>query len=101
MAAKKKEAKDGAKKRGPARRKTPRKAKADSTGLDPKACLLDGADVEGLGAVKERIEEEGGAVLGAYRDPLGGHALALAVLPIGKVAPTPFQRDLSETHHKR
>jgi ParB family chromosome partitioning protein len=55
-------------------------------------------------AVRElarRIEGEGGVVVGSYNDPLGGHPLVLAVLPIGKVEPTPFQRDLSDTHHKR
>jgi ParB family chromosome partitioning protein len=43
----------------------------------------------------------GGAVLGAYHDPLGGHALVLATLPLKAVQPTPFQRDLSPTHTKR
>ncbi|MGZ3420974.1 MAG: chromosome partitioning protein ParB [Polyangiales bacterium] len=84
-------------KRAPAKRKTPRKAKAGSAGLDPKACL----EVSGLEELTARVESEGGAVIGRYRDPLGGHAALFAVLPIEKVAPTPFQRDLSETHHKR
>ncbi len=47
------------------------------------------------------IEQQGGAALGAYRDPLGGHALVLATLPLKAVQPTPFQRDLSPTHAKR
>jgi len=84
--------------RAPARKRAPRKAKAESTGLEPRECLLDGAAVREL---TDRIEGDGGAVIGAYRDPLGGHPLVLAVLPIGKVEPTPFQRDLSEAHHKR
>jgi len=84
--------------RAPARRRTPRKAQAGSTGLDPQACLVVGAEV---GEILERIEAEGGAVVGSYLDPLGGHPLVLAVLPIGKIEPTPFQRDLSEAHHKR
>ena len=33
-----------------------------------------------------------------YRDPLGGHWQILAALPIDRVEPTPFQRDLSEAH---
>jgi ParB family chromosome partitioning protein len=94
MAAKK------ATKRAPARRRAPRKAKADSTGLDARECVP--AEVPGEArAVAERIEKEGGTVVGGYRDPFGGHPLVLAVLPIGRVEPTPFQRDLSETHHKR
>ena len=36
-----------------------------------------------------------------YRDPLGGHTVVFAVLPIDKVEPTPYQRDLSEPHVKR
>ncbi|MFO1409974.1 MAG: ParB/RepB/Spo0J family partition protein [Steroidobacteraceae bacterium] len=49
----------------------------------------------------EQIGAQGGAVLGAYHDPLGGHALVLATLPLKAVQPTPFQRDLSPTHAKR
>ncbi len=94
MAAKK--AKGGP--RAPARRRAPRKAKAESAGLEPRECLSDGSDVREL---TERIESEGGAVVGCYKDPLGGHSLVVAVLPIAKVEPTPFQRDLSEAHHKR
>ena len=39
--------------------------------------------------------------MGSYRDPLGGHPVLLSILPIDAVEPTPFQRDLSDTHHKR
>ena len=37
-------------------------------------------------------------MLATYRDPLGGHWQLLASLPIDRVEPTPFQRDLSEAH---
>jgi ParB family chromosome partitioning protein len=84
--------------RAPARKRTPRKAKAESTGLEPQQCLIDGSQVREL---TDRIEGEGGAVVGSFNDPLGGHPLVLAVLPIGKVEPTPFQRDLSDAHYKR
>jgi ParB family chromosome partitioning protein len=47
------------------------------------------------------VEKEGGLVLSSYRDPLGGRPLLFAILPIDRVQPTPFQRDLSEAHHKR
>src|SRR5206468_8955145 len=46
-------------------------------------------------------EGEGGYVLGAYKDPLGGNPLLFAILPIDSIEPTPFQRDLSDMHHKR
>jgi ParB family chromosome partitioning protein len=52
-------------------------------------------------ALRDAIAEDGGAVLGAYRDPLGAHWQILAALPIDKVEPTPFQRDLSDSHVKR
>jgi ParB family chromosome partitioning protein len=47
------------------------------------------------------ITADGGSVAGVYRDPLGGHWHALAALPIERVQPTPFQRDLSEAHVAR
>jgi ParB family chromosome partitioning protein len=40
-------------------------------------------------------------MIASFRDPLGGHSLAFAVVPIDRVQPTPFQRDLSESHAKR
>jgi len=49
----------------------------------------------------ESIEADGGAVIGSFRDPLGGHWQLVASLPIDKVSPTPYQRDLSETHVAR
>jgi ParB family chromosome partitioning protein len=94
MAAKK------ATKRAPAKRRTPRKAKAESTGLEARESLYAETPPE-LRPLVERIEHEGGVLVGAYRDPFGGHPLAFAVLPITRVEPTPFQRDLSDTHHKR
>ena len=86
-------------KRAPAR-KRPRKAKPGTKGLGPAECRLDqptGAAAE----VAEAIEKSGGYVVGSYKDPLGGHPLLLSILPIDAVEPTPFQRDLSDAHHKR
>ena len=40
-------------------------------------------------------------MVGLYKEPLGGHQTLLAILPIDKIEPTPFQRDLSDAHHKR
>jgi ParB family chromosome partitioning protein len=98
MAAKK--AKASTSKAASGRRRAPRKAKAESVGLDARESLF-GEMPSDLRALVERIEREGGALVGAYRDPFGGHPLAIAVLPIGRVEPTPFQRDLSDAHHKR
>ena len=80
-------------------KKRARKAKAGSRGLAPAECRVEDAGFER--ALRGRIEEEGGAVLGAYRDPVGGQALLLAALPIERVAPTPFQRDVSDMHLRR
>lgn len=49
----------------------------------------------------ELVVGAGGAAIGAYREPLSGKPLLLAVLPIEAVGPTPFQRDLSPAHTKR
>jgi ParB family chromosome partitioning protein len=54
-----------------------------------------------LTALGAQIDADGGRVLTAYREPLGGHALLFAALPVARVVPTPFQRDLSDTHVRR
>jgi len=87
-------------KRAPTRRRLPRKAAAESTGLEALACVPAEVPARARDLVA-RIEAEGGALVGAYNDPFGGHPLVLAVLPITRVEPTPFQRDLSDAHHKR
>src|SRR5438552_893793 len=86
-------------KRAPAKRR-PRKAKAGTRGLSALECRLDTLSGEGAD-VRARVENEGGYVLGCYNDPLGKHPLIIAVLPIEAIEPTPFQRDLSDMHHKR
>jgi len=86
-------------KRAPARRR-PRKAKAGTRGLTAPEAKLDVLSGEGAEA-RDRIESEGGYVLGGYKDPLGGNPLVFAILPIDSIEPTPFQRDLSDMHHKR
>jgi ParB family chromosome partitioning protein len=52
-------------------------------------------------ALEEGIRSADGAVLGRYREPLGGSWVVLAALPLARVVPTPFQRDLSDAHVKR
>jgi ParB family chromosome partitioning protein len=82
-------------------KRTSRKKRAEpkSKGLMPaEVGSLPAADLKDLTA---KIEAQGGVVLASYREPLGGQPTALAALPIDKVVPTPFQRDLSETHAKR
>src|SRR5262252_7321347 len=86
-------------KRAPARRR-PRKAKPGTKGLGPAECQLQ--ELAGSAAdAAEAVQKAGGCVIGSYKEPLGGHPVLLAVLPIAAIEPTPFQRDLSDTHHKR
>lgn len=81
-------------------RKRPKKAKANTRGAVATETILLELSGEAL-AVKAAIEQAGGVVTGQYLDPLGGNPLLLAVLPIDKVEPTPFQRDVSDAHHKK
>ena len=83
-------------KRAPAKRR-PRKQKAGSRGFAPADCRLDEVPPDLL----KRIEGDGGIVVGQYCDPLGKNPLVLAILPIDRIEPTPFQRDLSQVHHRR
>jgi len=86
-------------KRAPVRRRA-RKAKPGSKGLSPKECRLE--ELGGTASdVAEVIAQAGGNLVGFYKDPFGGHPVLLAILPIDAVEPTPFQRDLSDAHHKR
>ena len=54
-----------------------------------------------VAALLEQVDRDGGRVLAVYREPVGGHWQAFCLLPLEKVAPTPYQRDLSPTHAKR
>jgi ParB family chromosome partitioning protein len=86
-------------KRAKAKRR-PRKAPAGSRGLAAREAPLE--SLAGPAAeTRARIEAEGGVVLGAYQDPLGANPVLFAALPIDKVEPTPFQRDLSQVHHRK
>ncbi len=52
-------------------------------------------------ALARAVEADGGAVLAAYREPLGGHPLLFVALPVDKVERTPFQRDVSDAHVRK
>ncbi|HYV40193.1 MAG TPA: ParB N-terminal domain-containing protein [Thermoanaerobaculia bacterium] len=77
-----------------------KKAKEASRGLAA-AEIAEGSPPAPIAELRKQIEEDGGSVLSAFRDPLGGRWQLLAALPLDRVAPTPFQRDLSEAHVKR
>jgi ParB family transcriptional regulator, chromosome partitioning protein len=82
--------------------KKPRKVKpeAGSVGLTA-AEVSTGSPSAEVGRVKKQIDEAGGTVLACYREPLGGHWVALAALPLDRVKPTPYQRELSKAHADR
>jgi ParB family chromosome partitioning protein len=81
-------------------RKRPRKARPASRGALAGESRLPEIAGDAL-AAKTEIERVGGIVVGQYLDPLGRTPLLLAVLPIEQVEPTPFQRDVSDAHHKK
>jgi ParB family chromosome partitioning protein len=81
-------------------KRRPRKAKAGTRGITPADTQID--SLSGAAAeLKSRIESEGGRVVGAYKDPLGANPILFSILPIDSVEPTPFQRDLSQVHHRK
>jgi ParB family chromosome partitioning protein len=49
----------------------------------------------------DRVESDGGHVLALYREPVGDHWQIFCLLPLARVEPSPYQRDLSPTHVKR
>jgi ParB family chromosome partitioning protein len=84
--------------------KRPRRGKlapsARARGLDAAEVIIQ-ADNPEIADVVALVRSAGGALIGAYRDPLGGRPLVIASLPLPTIQPTPFQRDLSPTHAKR
>jgi len=82
------------------RKRTTRKGKPGTKGLEATDCGLDISSPE-IHTVVSRVEGAGGTVVGSCRDPFGGSPLVIAIVPINSIEPTPFQRDLSEAHHKK
>lgn len=82
-----------------AKKKKPEVAAA-SRGLDARR-LASATPPTSVMTLARTIEDDGGSAIASYRDPLGGHWQILASLPIDRVQPTPYQRDLSEAHVER
>jgi ParB family chromosome partitioning protein len=83
----------------PRRRKKPT-AEPRSRGIAPDA-IASGGQPASLTQLAEAIQADGGTVLAPYKDPLGGNWQLFAALPIDRVEPTPYQRDLSKPHVER
>jgi ParB family chromosome partitioning protein len=77
------------------KKKAKQSAPPASRGLDARR-LASAQPPTSVETLARTIEDDGGAALAVYRDPLGSHWQILAALPIDLVEPTPFQRDLSE-----
>ena len=52
-------------------------------------------------ALARQVERDGGRALAIYQEPVGEHWHIFCLLPMSKVEPTPYQRDLSPAHVKR
>lgn len=78
-------------------RKKKVKAEPGSVGLTADE-VAEGTKSSDMTKLEGQIRAAGGHVLAAYREPLGGNWVALASLPIDKVKPTPYQRELSKAH---
>jgi ParB family chromosome partitioning protein len=52
-------------------------------------------------ALAEQVERDGGQALAMYQEPVGERWQIFCLLPMARVEPTPYQRDLSPTHVKR
>lgn len=77
-----------------------RKPAGQATGLT--AAELQAAAPSGdVAELHHAIERDGGKVLSLYREPYGGRWVVMAALPIDLVEPTPYQRNLSDTHVRR
>jgi ParB family chromosome partitioning protein len=95
-------AKKAASEKKPSRAGSPRRKKpiAALPGLAAPEAVA-GPPPAHIEALAREISAGGAGVAAPYRDPVGGHWHLLAVLPLDAVQPTPFQRDLSETHVAR
>ena len=101
MAAPKKRAGgDGATSQTPRTRRKRAQVEAGSRGLGPGE-LGATPPPEEVRALADTVAEDGGQVLCSYCEPLGGAWVLLAALPIERLEPTPFQRDLSKAHVER
>ena len=77
-----------------------RKPVGTSTGLTATE-LQSAAPPADVATLHRAIDQDSGKVLAIYREPYGGRWVVLAALPIELVEPTPYQRNLSDTHVRK
>lgn len=92
-----KKARNSSAAKGARRRRKPAGASVGLTARELQAAAPPGE----VAALHRSIEEHGGQALATYREPYGGRWVVLAALPTEIVEPTPYQRNLSETHVRR
>jgi ParB family transcriptional regulator, chromosome partitioning protein len=63
--------------------------------------VSDGVPQPAVSELQAAIEQDNGKALASYREPFSGHWVVLASLPIEKVEPTPYQRNLSDPHVRK
>jgi ParB family chromosome partitioning protein len=85
----------------PPGKKRTRRRKVDPSSVGLTAAEVKSVNAADVEALSRQVERDGGAMLGAYRDPFGATPLLLVALPTDRVEPTPYQRDPSEAHVKR
>jgi ParB family chromosome partitioning protein len=83
--------------KGARRRRKPVGASTGLAAVELQAAAPPGAVAE----LHHVIEQDDGKVLSMYREPYGGHWVVLAALPIELVEPTPYQRNISDTHVRK
>jgi len=81
-------------------RKRKVKPAAGSVGLDASEVMADTPPAE-VSRLSTLIGEAGGTAIARYREPFGGFWVVLAALPLDRIKPTPYQRELSKTHAER
>jgi ParB family chromosome partitioning protein len=85
----------------PPRKKAVRRKKAAPASVGLSTAETRSVASAELDKLAGQVEEDGGAVVGRYKDPFGGTPLLLVALPVDRVEPTPYQRDASDAHVKR
>jgi ParB family chromosome partitioning protein len=85
----------------PPRKRAARRKKAAPASVGLSVAEVAAALPATVAPLRAAIEQDGGAIIGAYHDPVGGQPLLLAALPIDRLEPTPYQRDPSDAHVKR
>ena len=83
--------------KGARRRRKPAGASVGLTATELQSAAPPGEVAE----LHRAIDSDGGKVLSMYREPYGGKWVVMAALPIDLVEPTPYQRNLSDTHVRK